>query len=58
MGKTNIHAMQRRMHHGFEPSEEFPMEEKETKKKQRKRQLLAKVFFEKPFVDWGMGQAP
>jgi hypothetical protein len=52
MGKTNIHAMQRRMHHGFEPSKEFPMEEK---KRQQKRQILAKKPFEKPSVDWGHG---
>jgi hypothetical protein len=45
MEKKNIHAMQRRMHHGFEPSEEFPMEENKTKKRQRKRQILAKIFF-------------
>jgi hypothetical protein len=32
-GKINIHAMQRRMHHGFEPSEKFPIREKKMKTK-------------------------
>jgi hypothetical protein len=37
MGKTNIHAMQRKMHHRFEPSEEFPMEENKKEKKSNGR---------------------
>jgi hypothetical protein len=45
MGKTNIHATQRRMHHGFDPSEEFPIEENKKKKRQRKWQILAQIFF-------------
>jgi hypothetical protein len=45
MGKTNIHAMQRRMHHGFEPSEEFPMEENKKKKKATEEANFSKNIF-------------
>jgi hypothetical protein len=45
MGKPNIHAMQRRMHHGFEPSEEFPMEEKKKKKKATEEANFSKNIF-------------
>jgi hypothetical protein len=46
MGKSNIHAMQRRMHHGFEPSEEFPMEEiKKEKKKATEEANFSKNIF-------------